>query len=663
MYEPGASSLAWADRQVSELPKRWQQKLLKRWRADMPGESGHPEFEANSHLRTWADRLGGSRLPLDASDADICNAADQLAQRAQDLASVLGAEVKGGLLQPTGHIIGEFSLLQQPGRVQFFTVPEAYRESALRDAMARLAIGQGIEPPIPYNYETETGVQDGAAIARLIDAQWWRRKLRRVHAKIVEGAAIDLGYVNRARDCYVSNESVWRRAQQNERNAASLEATLATNELGQEYTLAELAAKGPANKAIRRAELMTRISGFERIAVELGHAGLFFTMTCPSRMHKWSTVKGQGNRVIENKRYDGTLPGEAQKYLAKVWARIRASLARQEIGQYGFRIAEPNHDGTPHWHLLVFVPPGELAAFQSTVWKYALKDSPNEPGAEKHRVDFKPIDAGRGTAAGYIAKYVAKNIDGYSLNTDLFGNDAIEASHRVEAWAATWSIRQFQQIGGPPVGVWRELRRIGELPNGAPKHLIDAHHAANKLTDIEAGTVKAVAWDRYIKAQGGVFCGRGALIKVATVQPEGINKYGEAAAPKVIGVETFSRELYTPDHMRHMPNGGGKASRLIEWIVESARHVWTITKAATARLVPEFNAASRPWTCVNNCTEKKENDATDTPGNSETAASAAQPDAWKRLAGHFGRAPVLGQGTGQRAHDGWRLREPDFAGA
>jgi hypothetical protein len=202
---------------------------------------------------------------------------------------------------------------------------------------------------------------------------------------------------------------------------------------------------------------MTRISGFEIIAKDSGHVGSFMTITCPSRMHRWKTVNN--GKVIENKKYDGTNPAQAQAYLSQTWARIRASLARQKIFLYGFRVAEPQHDGTPHWHFLIFHQEQHTKKIESTVWKYALKDSPNEAGAHAHRVDFKAIDPSKGTASGYIAKYIAKNIDGLHVGSDLYGNPAMETSLRVETWATTWGIRQFQQIGGAPVTVWRELRR------------------------------------------------------------------------------------------------------------------------------------------------------------------------------------------------------------
>jgi hypothetical protein len=627
-YQPNLATQNWIERQVGDLPPRWKKKLVNRWHSEVPGGRNfddkvghHPEFSANRHLAVWAERLGDSRLPLDASYETICRAADELANRASELAKVF------------------------------------HDMKALRAAMNRLAHGQDVKPPRAWDELKQKGVKDAPAVARMASPEWWRPKLGKVHARNIEGAAIDLGYVNRASDCYVSNESVKRRAQQHERTIAIMENTILTNELGQEYTLAELAAKGPANKAVRRIELMTRISGFERIALELGHVGLFMTMTAPGRMHKWLTVKGDKTRVYQNKRYDGTLPDAAQQRHGEVWARIRAKCDRYGIKFYGFRIAEPNHDGTPHWHLLVFLDPAfrgdpgrdAIRRFCAIVRRYALGQGERnterkaqakaferlphrtgqqaqaahalkmhrwdvtdrqlqntEVGAKAHRVDFKPIDTGRGSAAGYIAKYVAKNIDGFKLEKDLYGNDAATASQRVEAWAATWRIRQFQQVGGPPIGPWRELRRVQELPGGAPQHLIDAHYAVNKITNMEAGTVKPVSWAHYTKAQGGVFCGRKARIKVSKTQPEGTNRYGEAAAQRPIGVETVSIEQYTPAHMAHM---GGQATRFVHWIVESDRHTWTVEmrKPGTARApvpVPDsYPAASRPWTCVNNCTQ------------------------------------------------------------
>ncbi len=417
-----------------------------------------------------------------------------------------------------------------------------------------------------------------ALIARFKCSIWWRRQLRKLHGRKAEKVGIDLGLVHKKAGAYCSENALESRRSQRIRNERLLKNLEAENESGDVYTLAELSELGISNPEIKRSELMVRMRGFEDIATAQEHGAEFYTITCPSRFHARST----SGKL--NPKYSGDTPDKAQKYLCKVWARIRAKLARDKLGVYGFRVAEAHHDGTPHWHLLLFMNKEHSAQITAIMRRYAMQDSPSEAGAAKYRFEAVTIDPKKGSATGYIAKYIAKNIDGFQVGEDFeTGKSSADSSERVEAWAATWGIRQFQQIGGAPVGVWRELRRLRDEEEGA----IEAARLAADNAD----------WQAYTEAQGGVFTTRDALtVKIALWEEfdaetgellqNPLNRYGEAIEGRVFGL---------------ISSGVNYLTRFYIWTIK------TKNKAVEALKIKRDSSAGGggfdvTWSSVNNCT-------------------------------------------------------------
>ena len=322
------------------------------------------------------------------------------------------------------------------------------------------------------------------AILRMCCEKWWYRKLKRIKDHTNEHILIVLGDVQKKISPYISAQSLseWKSQQKSNKDYMEAMELVQTcfDESGQEFenviSLAHMFESSSANPKNRFTELMVRCRGLENLSLDDGFVGQFLTITTPSKYH--ATLKNGK----PNPKYIGVNPKQTQAYLVNQWAKIRAQLKRDEIIYYGVRVVEPHHDGTPHWHLLLFVHPEQKDKLIETCRDYALEIDGLEEGAQKHRFTVEEIDPAKGSATGYIAKYLSKNINGEYINggsntgassggTDdssdaattqdyESGKGASEGAQRATAWASRWNLRQFQFFGAEPVTIYREARRL-----------------------------------------------------------------------------------------------------------------------------------------------------------------------------------------------------------
>lgn len=433
------------------------------------------------------------------------------------------------------------------------------------------------------------------AILRMCSPDWWGRKIWRLRCDWRENQLRAVGAVHRKAHAYVSASSLIEWQEQRRKNRNFFKSHELVDEDGNVSSLEDMINKSTSNPAIRRHELMARMAGVELVAQSRGDVGIFLTITCPSKYH--SNIESGHH----NGKWNHTTVAEAQRYLCRVWNRATAKLKREDLRPYGFRVAEPHHDGTPHWHALLFMPQEEVKATVAILREYFIKEDRAELGRNTGaRFKSKKMDPRKGSATAYIAKYISKNIDGHALAGELddeTGKPLNETAKYAMAWASLHHIRQFQPLGQPPVSVYRELRKLSNQLTNQKKIANTFRRGAAMLADPAMDAVCAAAdvgcFATYIMRQGGVLIPREDYIVRLAYQPaDEMNAYCETP-DKVFGI--WSPRLGDVSRI---------CTRLVKWTIRAKSKAITEAKSGPGLgvdLLP--SPTGDAWSSVNNSTE------------------------------------------------------------
>ncbi|MER2471352.1 replication endonuclease [Photorhabdus laumondii] len=429
-----------------------------------------------------------------------------------------------------------------------------------------------------------------SAIARMIDSKWWERQLWRLRCDWRESQLRAANQVNKKAHPYLSYEAVSDWQEQRRRNVEFFKAHDLVDEAGNVVSLESMVYASISNPVLRRHELMTRMQGIEFVAQERGDVGVFYTITCPSKYH------ANNHSGHANPKWNHSTPVQAQRYLRRVWANIGSKLDRDGLRIYGFRVVEPHHDSTPHWHLLLFMRPDERKAITDIMRSYAIREDREELGKRTSaRFTAKKLDPKKGSATAYVAKYISKNIDGYALDGERdkeTGKPLKETAKFAMAWASRYRIRQYQAIGTPPITVWRELRKLSNQLTSVLKISGEFKHGQALLSDPLMDAVTAAAdagcFATYIMKQGGVLIPRkDYAVHLAYQQNDEPNSYGENV-DKIYGI-------YSP----RLGEDSRVCTRLTKWKIVSKKKADSVTDSGSVGLSFSGGPAA-PWSSVNN---------------------------------------------------------------
>ena len=170
------------------------------------------------------------------------------------------------------------------------------------------------------------------------------------------------------------------------------------NMTGQKISLKDCVISSNHNPDRYYGEIQNRINTLEREALEAKLVPVFLTLTLPSEFHSMKHTRS--GKLINNPKYNGIEPKEAVKVLTKMWGKLRHDRSLKELTKHErmyYRVNEPHKDGTPHTHILLFIPKDRIERID-TAFKRLFN-----PKSNKFEKDIR-------SASSYIMKYINKTL-------------------------------------------------------------------------------------------------------------------------------------------------------------------------------------------------------------------------------------------------------------
>lgn len=226
------------------------------------------------------------------------------------------------------------------------------------------------------------------------------------------------------------------------------------------------------------AELQNRINTLTEYAKEQSLYPLFLTLTLDSKYHEFKKDKKSG-LFVPNKKFNGTETKDSVKILTSEFSKIRHDRSLKELSKEEriyFRVNEPHKNGTPHTHILLYVPEHRVKR---------IVDAFNRiynPDTNKIKIDM--LDA-----TPYVMKYLNKTLP-LSKQHDLSLEDRF-----LNAWYIKHRITRFNSSRTlAPLLIYRKVHNaysLSDLTNAMNRGDITIIHEndnPSKIFEILDGT-------------------------------------------------------------------------------------------------------------------------------------------------------------------------------